>query len=171
MFPIRELQTKKRISKTVTIKDKQGQLRTVTLVVEGPVSVIGCTTREKVYEDNANRSILIYIDGSKEQDARIMTYQKQLRAGQVDDAKEKATVQKLPELQQHLTDNDLKEAWMRGCDGLTELQRYTYLTVLMKLSGDERLPAVVEDLKSFSKGKPFAHSAQVHLQELGIQTD
>ncbi len=101
-FPIRELQTKKRISKTVTIKDKQGQLRTVTLVVEGPVSVIGCTTREKVYEDNANRSILIYLDGSKEQDARIMHYQKQLRAGQVDDAREKATVQKLRNMQQQL---------------------------------------------------------------------
>ncbi len=102
LFPIRELQTKKRISKTVTIKDKQGQLRTVTLVVEGPVSVIGCTTREKVYEDNANRSILIYIDGSKEQDARIMDYQKQLRAGIVDDAKEKATVQQLQNMQKLL---------------------------------------------------------------------
>ena len=102
LFPIRELQTKKRISKTVTIKDKQGQLRTVTLVVEGPVSVIGCTTREKVYEDNANRSILIYIDGSKEQDARIMDYQKKLRAGQVDDTKEKATVQKLQNMQKLL---------------------------------------------------------------------
>src|SRR5262249_23116282 len=75
MFPIRELQTKKRISKTVTVKDKSGQLRTVTLVVEGPVSVIGCTTREKVYEDNANRAILIYLDGSREQDARVMHYQ------------------------------------------------------------------------------------------------
>lgn len=48
MFPIRELQTKKRISKTVTMKDKNGQLRTVTLIVEGPVSVIGCTTKEKI---------------------------------------------------------------------------------------------------------------------------
>lgn len=102
LFPIRELQTKKRISKTVTIKDKQGQLRTVTLVVEGPVSVIGCTTKEKVYEDNANRSILIYIDGSKEQDSRIMDYQKKLRAGQVDDTTERATVQKLQNMQKLL---------------------------------------------------------------------
>lgn len=102
LFPIRELQTKKRISKTVTIKDKQGQLRTVTLVVEGPVSVIGCTTREKVYEDNANRSILIYLDGGREQDARIMTYQKQLRAGLIDRERERATVQKLQNMQKLL---------------------------------------------------------------------
>ncbi len=60
MFPIAELQTKKRISKTMTIKDRSGTLRTVTLIVEGPVSVIGCTTRERIYEDNANRAILIY---------------------------------------------------------------------------------------------------------------
>jgi len=102
MFPIAELQTKKRISKTMTIKDKNGQLRTVTLIVEGPVSVIGCTTREKIYEDNANRAILIYLDGSKEQDERIMSYQKQLRAGLTDWYKEKQTQEKLQNMQRML---------------------------------------------------------------------
>jgi hypothetical protein len=102
LFPIRELQTKKRISKTVTIKDKNGQLRTVTLIVEGPVSVIGCTTKEKVYEDNANRAILIYIDSSKEQDKRIMDYQKRLRAGHIDYTREHATANKLQNMQKVL---------------------------------------------------------------------
>ncbi len=102
LFPIRELQTKKRISKTVTIKDKQGQLRTVTLVVEGPVSVIGCTTKKQVYEDNANRSILLYLDGSREQDERIMSYQKQVSAGLADESKHQATLQKLQHMQQLL---------------------------------------------------------------------
>jgi hypothetical protein len=89
MYPIRELQSKKRISKTVTVKDKNGQLRTITLIVEGPVSVIGCTTKEKIYEDNANRSILIYLDGSKEQDQRVTGYQKELKAGLVNKHQEK----------------------------------------------------------------------------------
>jgi hypothetical protein len=102
MFPIRELQTKKRISKTLTVKDKNGQLKTVTLVVEGPVSVIGCTTREKLYEDNANRSILIYINGSREQDIKIMDYQKKLRAGIIDYTKERAVQQKLQHMQKLL---------------------------------------------------------------------
>lgn len=102
MFPIRELQTKKRISKTVTMKDKSGQLRTITLIVEGPVSIIGCTTREKVYEDNANRAILIYLDGSKEQDEKIMHYQKQLRAGLINHYAEKQMQQKLVQMQQAL---------------------------------------------------------------------
>jgi len=102
MFPIRELQTKKRISKTVTIKDKNGQLRTITLIVEGPVSVIGCTTKEKIYEDNANRAILIYLDGSKEQDERIMNYQKNLRANLIDTHTEKLLQEKLQNMQRVL---------------------------------------------------------------------
>lgn len=103
MFPIRELQTKKRISKTVTMKDKGGQLRTTTLVVEGPVSVIGCTTKEEIYEDNANRSILIYLDDSKEQDERILSYQKRLRAGVVDYSEEQSIRQKLQRMQKALS--------------------------------------------------------------------
>ena len=102
LFPIRELQTKKRISKTVTIKDKSGQLRTITLIVEGPVSVIACTTREKIYEDNSNRAILIYLDGSKEQDEKIMHYQKQNRAGLIDHYAEKQMQKKLMQMQQAL---------------------------------------------------------------------
>lgn len=102
MFPIRELQTKKRISKTVTVKDKNGQLRTITLIVEGPVSVIGCTTREKIYEDNANRAILIYLDNSKEQDERIMLYQRKSSAGLLDRHTEKKTQEKLQNMQRVL---------------------------------------------------------------------
>jgi DNA primase len=102
MFPIRELQSKKRISKTVTVKARDGQLKTVTLIVEGPVSVIGCTTQEKVYEDNANRSILIYLDDSSEQDERVMHYQKQLRAKLVNRQQEKLLQAKLQNMQRVL---------------------------------------------------------------------
>lgn len=58
----------------------------MTLNVEGPVCVSGCTTREKLYEDNANRCILLYMDGSSEQDGKIMEYQRLLSAGLVDEA-------------------------------------------------------------------------------------
>jgi hypothetical protein len=83
LFPLRELQSKKRISKTVTFKDTRGITKTITLTVEGPVSVAGCTTRERIYEDNANRSFLIYLDESTEQDNHIMNYQRLLSAGQI----------------------------------------------------------------------------------------
>jgi DNA primase len=83
LYPLRELQSKRRISKTVTLKDSKGNLKTITLTVEGPVSVSGCTTREKVYEDNANRCLLLYIDGSKDQDQRVMDYQTRMAAGEI----------------------------------------------------------------------------------------
>jgi len=61
----------------------------VTLNVEGPVCVSGCTTREELYEDNANRCILLYVDGSGEQDARIMDYKRRLSAVSIDQYKER----------------------------------------------------------------------------------
>ncbi|WP_165813968.1 hypothetical protein, partial [Terrimonas sp.] len=87
-YPLRELQTKRRISKTVTLKDSKGNLKTITLTVEGPVSVSGCTTKEKIYEDNANRCILLYTDQTKNQDKRINEYQTRLSAGEVNRERE-----------------------------------------------------------------------------------
>lgn len=102
LFPIRELQSKKRISKTVTRKGRDGKLETITLVVEGPVSVIAVTTEESIYEDNANRSILIYLNDSKEQDERVMTYQKNKRAGLINVYKEQQIQEKLQQIQKAL---------------------------------------------------------------------
>lgn len=87
-YPLRELQTKRRISKTVTLKDSKGNLKTITLTVEGPVCVSGCTTREKIYEDNANRCILLYTDQTREQDRRINEYQTRLAAGEINRQRE-----------------------------------------------------------------------------------
>lgn len=87
-YPLRELQTKRRISKTVTLKDSKGNLKTITLRVEGPVCVSGCTTREKIYEDNANRCILLYTDQTREQDKRINEYQTKVAAGAINRQRE-----------------------------------------------------------------------------------
>ena len=54
----------------------------------------GCTTKESIYEDNANRSVLIYIDNSVKQDERIIAYQQQVAQGTVD-FKEEEKWQKL----------------------------------------------------------------------------
>ena len=83
LFPLRELQSKKRITKQITYKDTKGKTKTITLTVEGPICVSGCTTKERIYEDNANRSFLIYLDESEEQDQRIMQYQRLLVAGKI----------------------------------------------------------------------------------------
>lgn len=102
LYPLRELQSKKRISKTVVHKNTKGETRTVHLTVEGPVSVAGCTTKESLYEDNANRSFLIYIDESKEQDERVMQYQRMLSAGKVDTTEQQKIVKQFQDMQRVL---------------------------------------------------------------------
>ena len=84
LYPIRELQSKQKISKTITMRDRNGNTRTLHLTVKGPVSIGGCTTNEHVYEDNANRSFLIYLDETDAQDEKVMDYQRKLSAGKID---------------------------------------------------------------------------------------
>lgn len=94
LYPIRELQSKQKISKTITVRDRSGNVRTLHLTVKGPVSIGGCTTSEHIYEDNANRSFLIYLDESEAQDERVMDYQRKLSAGKIDIAAQQK-IQKL----------------------------------------------------------------------------
>jgi predicted transcriptional regulator len=82
LYPLRELQSKKTITKTLVERKVSGQ-KTVHRTVHGPVCVAGCTTKEQIYEDNANRSFLIHIDQSTAQDQKIMQFQRQLSAGKI----------------------------------------------------------------------------------------
>lgn len=102
LYPLRELQSKKRISKTIAHKNTKGETRTIHLVVEGPVSVSGCTTQEQIYEDNANRSFLIYLDESKAQDQKIMEYQRAVSARRINKQAETEAVSLLKNTQRVL---------------------------------------------------------------------
>jgi hypothetical protein len=108
LYPLRELQSKKRISKTVAHKDTRGNTKTVSLTVEGPVSVAGCTTKESIYEDNANRSFLIYLDESQEQDEKIMMYQRKRSAGNINTEEENSIKQLLQNTQRILQNITIK---------------------------------------------------------------
>lgn len=102
LYPLRELQTKKKITKTVVHKDTKGTTKTIHLTVEGPISVSGCTTQESIYEDNSNRNFLLYIDESAEQDLRIMNYQRAVSAGQVNEEEQHASRDLLQNVQRVL---------------------------------------------------------------------
>ena len=102
LYPLRELQTKKRITKTVVHKDTKGNTKTIHLTVEGPVSVAGCTTQESIYEDNSNRNFLLYIDESAEQDQRIMDYQRRASAGKLNEQEELKAAELLRNVQRVL---------------------------------------------------------------------
>jgi predicted transcriptional regulator/6-pyruvoyl-tetrahydropterin synthase len=102
LYALRELMSKSRITKIFPKKDEKGLTKTVQLTVNGPVTVAGCTTQERVYEDNANRSFLIYINETAEQDEKIMEYQRKKSAGTVNSDEEKSIKQLLQNTQRLL---------------------------------------------------------------------
>jgi hypothetical protein len=102
LYALRELMSKSRITKIYPKKDDKGMTKTVEITVNGPVTVAGCTTQERVYEDNANRSFLIYINETIEQDEKIMEYQRKKSAGTIDSEAEKNIQQLLQNTQRIL---------------------------------------------------------------------
>ncbi len=102
LYPIRELQSKRKLTKTVVHKDKQGERKTIHRTVEGKVTIAGCTTQENIYEDNANRSFLIYIDESSIQEERILKYQQSVSAGKIDEEQQNLAIELLRNVQRVL---------------------------------------------------------------------
>lgn len=85
LLPLRELMSNQEISRFSTrTNSRTGESKQVYLHVEGPVCVAGATTRDKIYEDNANRSFLIQIEENPDHEREVMDYQGRVAAGQVD---------------------------------------------------------------------------------------
>jgi DNA primase len=85
LLPLRELMSNQSISRFSTrTNSRTGESKQVYLHVEGPVCVAGATTKDKVYEDNANRSFLIQIEESPGHEAQVLEYQGKVAAGQID---------------------------------------------------------------------------------------
>ncbi|MBS0646373.1 MAG: hypothetical protein JSR97_07250 [Verrucomicrobia bacterium] len=102
LYALRELISKQQIIKLVPQKDSKGVTKTIMFKVNGPVTVAGCTTQESIYEDNANRSFLIYIDESQAQDEAIMNYQRKKSAGTINTEEERQIKQLLQNTQRLL---------------------------------------------------------------------
>jgi DNA primase len=84
-LPLREMMSKQSISKLTTDKDPQGNNVQKVLLVEGPICVSGATTKESIYEDNANRSFLLHIDESSAHLNEVMNHQRKVQAGLVNE--------------------------------------------------------------------------------------
>ena len=85
LLPLRELMSNQEISRFSTkTNSRTGDSKQVYLHVEGPVCVAGATTKDKVYEDNANRSFLIQIEESPKHEAQVMEHQGKVAAGLID---------------------------------------------------------------------------------------
>ena len=77
-YPLRELITKKSITKAIPLKDAAtGQIKTVNIKVNGPISLAETTTNGEINPENLNRCFLIGIDESQEQTRLIHELQRE----------------------------------------------------------------------------------------------
>jgi len=82
LLPLRELMSNQEISRFSTkTNSRTGDSKQVYLHVEGPVCVAGATTKDKIFEDNANRSFLIQVEENPRHEAEVLEYQGKVAAG------------------------------------------------------------------------------------------
>jgi histone H3/H4 len=171
LYPLREIKSKRKITKTVVVKNTKGETRTVSLVVEGPVCVAGCTTKESLYEDNANRSFLVYIDESKEQDSRIMDYQRKLSAGKIDLAAQWSLIESFQNMQRILVPVTIRNPYaeklqipsevfkprrsnahyLAFIEAVTFYHQYQREREFDKDTGEEYIETTIEDIEEANK--------------------
>jgi DNA primase len=85
LLPLRELMSNQSISRFSTkTNSRTGESKQVYLQVEGPVCIAGATTKEKIYEDNANRSFLIQLEENPQHEREVLNYQGKVAAGLID---------------------------------------------------------------------------------------
>jgi DNA primase len=101
-LPLREFMSKQSISKLTTDKDAKGNNVQKVLTVEGPICVSGATTKESIYEDNANRSFLIHIDESASHTDEVMEFQRKQKAGLINEPQQQEARQLLQNVQRLL---------------------------------------------------------------------
>lgn len=84
LYALREFISNQVLRSSVTIKDKKGNNKSSHKIVKGQFSSLSATTKGETYEDNMSRSFLLAVDESKEQTQRIIHYQNQRNAGEID---------------------------------------------------------------------------------------
>ena len=87
-FAFRELQSNGELNSATSVKLENGQIVSGEKRVKGPIASLACTTQGEMYEDNMSRVFLIAVDESQEQTKRIIQYQNNKAAGQIDTRKE-----------------------------------------------------------------------------------
>ena len=97
-YVVREMQSGKRLSSTITQKQANGKMGNVEILAEGPISTLMCTTRGAVYEDNMSRCLLVAVDESEEQTERILEYQYRKDRGEINSKAEQEATKKLQNL-------------------------------------------------------------------------
>ena len=77
-YPLRELISKKSITKAIPMKDQvSGQIKTMNVIVNGPIALAETTTNGEINPENLNRCYLIGVDESEDQTKLIHAIQRE----------------------------------------------------------------------------------------------
>lgn len=93
--PLATLQTQKQLIKTRTTKDKDGMYHSTTFEVVGKLCLIACAYAEKSYDQISLPFLCLHLNHSQSQDENIMTYQKKVRAGLINQSEIDQTQRRL----------------------------------------------------------------------------
>lgn len=98
MFAMRELISNQRLSSSVSIKDKKGNIKSTKKEVKGVFSSLSATTKGEIYEDNMSRSFLLAVDESQEQTDKIINYQNKRIAGEINESEQEKAKEQLQKI-------------------------------------------------------------------------
>ena len=102
LYALREFISNQVLRSSVTIKDKKGNNKSSHKIVKGQFSSLSATTKGETYEDNMSRSFLLAVDESKEQTQRIINYQNQRNAGEINRNEQEKAIGFVQKLVRHL---------------------------------------------------------------------
>jgi DNA primase len=98
LFAMRELISNQRLSSSVSIKDKKGNIKSVKKEVKGVFSSLSATTKGEIYEDNMSRSFLLAVDESTAQTDKIISYQNKRIAGEINEKEQEKAKEQLQKI-------------------------------------------------------------------------
>ena len=85
LTPLATLQTQGRLVKTRATKDKDGMLHSTSFELEGKLCFIACAKPDKNYEGLGLPFLCLPLSQNNQQAQQVMNYQKQIRAGLIDE--------------------------------------------------------------------------------------
>lgn len=98
LFAMRELISNQRLSSSVSIKVKKGNIKSVKKEVKGVSSSLSATTKGDLYEDNMSRSFLLAVDESQGQTDKIINYQNKRIAGEINESQQEKAKEQLQKI-------------------------------------------------------------------------
>lgn len=94
-YPIRTLQTRRKLTLAVPMKDaSSGKIKTTMLTINGPIAYMESSTQQTINPENLNRCFELYLDSTQKQTALIMSRQRKARtlSGLNQDSKKETTL-------------------------------------------------------------------------------